>query len=240
MPKKFWANRNSRLENNIICYDIETSGLDTKTAEPLSFAGVVVDINTLEIKEDGKFHTLIKPTDWSKVDDKALAVNKLTKEEIEREGIEQAEFFKQLTHFLQRFQKNNSKWGALYSAGYNIVGYDNQIMNRLATQYEYTEPSGGTKLFHPIHNFDLLNIVRMPFFSNNELESFTLESVCNFMGLDHSNSHTALGDVEVTWTILRRFMKWYTNNSPKWIREFKNCFVPEENETMIEAKIGNH
>ncbi len=223
MPKKFWNKPASKLTNNIIIYDIESGGLDVKTAEPLSFYGLVIDINTLEPKEDGEFYTLIKPTIWENVQAKALEVNKLTREEIEEKGVDQADFFKQLTHFLQKFQKDNRKWSSLYSAGYNIIAYDNQIMNRLAINYNYVEGSD-PRLFHPIHSFDLREIIRPFFFSNNELESYSLENLCKYMGLEYLGGHTAEADVKMCWAILRRYLKWYVNNSPKWIKEFKNCF----------------
>lgn len=231
MPRKFHKQKRSKIENHIICYDLETSALSPEKAQPLEIAAIIIDINTLEEKEDGVFGPiLVKPhnNDWSEVEKSALDKNGLIREEVEEKGLEQEVAFREFVNFVQKFQKTNSKWDALVSSGYNIKGYDNIIMNRLAKQYNHIDKDGFPILFHPFHSFDLIDLVRPWFYSTNTLESFSLENLSSFMGLDTSQSHTALDDTRRTAKMLKRFLKFYQKLSPKYLDKFEGCFKNEK------------
>lgn len=226
MKKKFQIN--TKLNNNIICYDLETSDKIPYSCEPLEITAIVYDINTLLPKENGIFHTLIKPTNWDKVNPKALEKNKLTKEEIEENGVDQKFFFDQFTEFCRSFQRNNTKWEAMYSAGFNILNFDNIIMDQLCYKYGYVDKDGSdTILFHPFHNFDLLSVARMWFHNCDELASYSLDGLRDYMGISKEGSHRSTKDVEDCWKILSRFITYYRQISPKKIPQFRNCFGNE-------------
>lgn len=219
--------KSTKLNNNIICYDLETGDKDPYTCEPLEITAIVYDINTLQQKENGVFNTLIKPTDWSKVSEKALQKNKITREEVEDKGVDQKFFFDQFTEFCRSFQRNHTKWEGMYAAGFNILNFDNIIMDQLCTKYAYLDKDGDPLLFHPIHNFDLIHVSRLWFHNCDELNSYSLDGLRDYMGISKEGSHRSTKDVEDTWAILSRFMNMYRQLSVKKIPQFKGCFSNE-------------
>ncbi len=230
MPKKMWNKPHSKITNHLFIYDIESSAKSPHTAEVLEFFGVVVDVSTLNEKEDGVFGpVLVKPTDWSLVEPEALKVNNLVQKEIEEKGLDPEVFFNQLTAFLRKFQKSDKKWDALIPGGFNTNNYDNIIMNRMAVKYNYVDSDKSPKLFHPFHEFDLMPILRPWFYSTNTLESFSLENVRNWFGITNTGAHTAEFDVRSTSKILCRYLKFYKELSPKFLPKFKNCFGDNQN-----------
>lgn len=214
----------TKLENSIICYDLETTDKNPYTCEPLEITAIVYDINSLLPKENGVFHSLIKPTNWSNVSEKALQKNKLTKEEVEDKGVDQKFFFDQFIEFCKSFQRKDNKWEAMYSAGYNILNFDNIIMDQLCYKYGYTDKDNDPLLFHPFHNFDLLCYIRAWFHNCDELASYSLDGVRDYMSIPKEGSHRSTKDVEDTWKILSRFISFYRQLSPKKIPQFKGCF----------------
>jgi exonuclease I len=229
MSKKSFYKPSSKLTSHIFCYDLECGSASWEKAEVLECAGVVIDLDILEIKEDGIFGPVLVKPNWDLVEQGALAVNKIIPAEVNEKGLDQKVFFDQLVAFLQKFQKSNKKWDALIPAGYNTVRYDDRVLEKLAKKYNYIDSSGDSLLFHPFHNFDLMNILRVFFYSTNTLESFSLENVNRYFGIDTSKSHTAMGDVISTAKILCRFLKFYKSLTPKYLEKFHNCFSEENN-----------
>ena len=235
----FWK-PSSKINTNIFVYDLETQSKFANTAEPLEMAGIVVNSDTLSEVEGGQFGpVLIKPSQWlnTKDEDQALQVNNLNREQIDTEGISQEEWFHQLVDFLQKFQKSKGKWDALISAGFNIVNYDNVIMNRLATKYKHVDKNGLPIIFHPQHTFDVIDLLRPWFFSNNEIEGYSLRAVSAYLGLENNEAHTAMGDIRTTMKIMQRFLNFHKALAPKYLKQFRGCFGSGENKNMINAKM---
>jgi exonuclease I len=229
MKKKFLS---TKLNNNIIVYDYETGGRDEFTTEPIEISAICADINTLELKTDESgnplvFSTLVKPTDWSLVQDAALAKNKITREEIEEKGVDQKFAFEQFASFCRSFARSDKKWDQPYAAGFNIDKFDNIISKRLCKKYEYVDKDGDNLLFHPIHTFDLIHIIRTFFAWNDDLAAYNLDAVRDYFGISKEGSHRAEKDVVDAWLILKRFINYYKLLSPKALPKFKGCFVNE-------------
>lgn len=230
MKKRFI---NTKLNNNIIIYDYETGDKNQYTTEPLEVAAICADINTLEIKKDCDgnvllFHTLIKPTDWSLVKDEALAKNKITRQEIEENGVNQEFFFNQFSGFCRQFAKSDKKWDQPYAAGFNIQKFDNVITERLCQKYNYLDKDNDSLIFHPFHFFDLAHIARMYFAWNDDLSSYSLDSLREYFGISKEGSHRADKDVMDTWLILKRFIAYFKQASPKMLPKFKGAFQTNE------------
>ena len=222
----FWK-PSSKINTNIFVYDLETQSRWANTAEPVEMAGIIVNPDTLLEVEDGQFGpVLIKPPQWLNTpdEDQALQVNNLTREQINDEGISQEEWFHQLIDFLRKFQKGNGHWDALVSAGFNIVNYDNIIMNRLALKYGHVDKNGLPMIFHPQHTFDAIDLLRPWFFSNNEIDGYSLKAVSAYLGLENKESHTAMGDIRCTYKIIQRFLNFNKSLAPKYLKQFKGCF----------------
>ena len=76
-------------KNTIIIYDLETGGLDVNKSSVLSIGAIAVHPRTLEIIKNNngeaeEFYSLSCPPPeyFDKIEDGALAVNKITREEI--------------------------------------------------------------------------------------------------------------------------------------------------------------
>lgn len=226
MKKKFLS---TKLNNNIIIYDYETISRNEFTTEPIEISAVCADINTLELKKDNEgnvlvFSTLVKPTDWSLVEQAALDKNKITREEIEEKGVDQKFAFEQFTSFCRSFARSDKKWDQPYSAGFNINKFDNIITKRLCAKYGYVDKDQDNLIFHPFHNFDLLDVIRVWFAWGDDLAAYNLDAVRDYFGIDKSGSHRAEKDVIDTWLILKRFINYYKQLSHKTLPKFKGSF----------------
>ena len=62
------------------CFDFETGSTDVTNTEILQIGAVVIDRNSFKIRDE--FETLMKPEDFDALEDGALKVNGLTKEEL--------------------------------------------------------------------------------------------------------------------------------------------------------------
>lgn len=224
MSKKFFK-QTTKLSNNILVYDLETGDSDPFTTEPLEIAAIVIDIQTLTPKENGVFGpTLVKPTNWDIIKDEALQKNGIKKEDLAN-APEQEVVFKQFCDFCRGFQKTASKWDALYSAGKNIKSFDNIIMTLLCKKYGYVDKDGSQKLFHPIHSFDLEDINRLWFHNTTEGPAgYSIESICDYLGVPKDGAHRAMADVETTLLILKRFLEFQRKLNTRYVDKFKGAF----------------
>lgn len=226
MKKKFLS---TKLNNNIIIYDYETISRNEFTTEPIEISAVCADINSLNLKtdQDGNilvFSTLVKPTDWSLIEQAALDKNKITRKEIEEKGVDQKFAFEQFAGFCRQFARSDKKWDQPYAAGFNINKFDNIISKRLCMKYNYIDKDQDNLLFHPFHTFDLLDILRVWFAWNDELAAYNLDAVREYFGIDKTGSHRAEKDCIDCWMILKRFINYYKQISPKTLPKFKDCF----------------
>ncbi len=224
MKKKFFV-QTTKLNNNICFYDLETGGNDPFTCEPIELFAVVVDAQNFAEKENGRFGpVIIKPTDMNKVQDAALAVNKITREQL-AEGKDQETVFREFCAFCRMFQAKDSKWDACYSGGFNIRSFDDTIMRLLCKKYGYVDGDNSPKLFHPIHCFDLIEICRLWFHNSTDGPSgYSLTAIREFFGISTVGAHTSEQDTLDTLAITKRLIQFQRKLSDKYVEKFKNSF----------------
>jgi DNA polymerase III epsilon subunit-like protein len=70
---------------------------------------------------------------------------------------------------------------------------------------------------------DVMNLIFYWFEHNNDLKSYTLDNIRDYMGLSKDGAHDALKDVKDTAQILIRFLKLHRNLGQKI--QFKEAFV---------------
>lgn len=223
--------------NKICVFDFETDGSDPKICSPVQIAAVIIDPIQLEIIEGSEFNINFKPevleaseeyqytTDilefHSKVkgcsqEDVLNQWKKYPKQEIS---------WKLFTNYLDKYHTRSSKksqFSAPIAAGYNIYRFDLPIVNRLSIKYNNTNKEGNSDIFFPRDVVDVMNLVFYWFEHNNELKSYTLDTLRDYFGIDKTGAHDALKDVKDTADILIRFMKLHRNLSQKI--KFKNSF----------------
>lgn len=220
----------TKLENNIIIYDLETTGRNPYICEPIEISAICADINTLELKTDQMgnllvFTTLVKPPTDCIIEEKALQKNKITLEMLAATEVPDQKFaFEQFCGFCRQFQRTDKKWDACYAAGFNIHNFDNIIMDRMCQRYEYEDKEGDYLLFHPFHSFDLFDVLRMYFCWDDSLTGYNMDSVRDYFGIDKEGSHRAEKDVGDCWSILKRFLSLYKKTAARRVAEFKGCF----------------
>ncbi len=189
------------MANTFFFYDLETSGVDSRTGRVMQFAGQRTDLKLKEIGEP--VNVLIKLTDDVLPDPDAIMITGITPQQTRAEGLTEAEF-------LQLFWEEVAAPDTIF-VGYNSVRFDDEFMRFMQYRnfydpYVWQWQDGRSR-------WDLLDVVRMtralrpdgiqwPFDAagkpTNRLESLTAVN-----GLAHTNAHDALADVRATIALAR-------------------------------------
>lgn len=207
--------------NNIVVYDLETTGKDPSKVYPIQFAAIVLDGITLKPIEGEVFNQMCKPPDFEQMkedtgllqfhakhrgmtpDEVVDLVDKSPKMEL---------VFNQFKAFVSQ-QRTKGKDPVL--GGFNIANYDNVILGRLLDGKK-----GG---WNPIFYLDAMQMC-YTWLRAKELRSLSLDSLREYFGLD-KGGHEALKDCRDTATIITRFLGYQQKlASPKdyFAGAFKN------------------
>jgi len=220
----------------IICFDFETDGKDPTVANPTELAAVPIDPETLEIRKDLAFETVIKPPGIDKDDYFTDARNdtiafhakmqECTPDEVIekwKKGIPQKTAWKNFSNYCAKYNvdKRPGQWyGEPISAGMNIIGYDLPICRRLCKKYKTKMPISDVAIF------DLYHILQLWFESLSEPQDLKMDTLKKFLGIkdkDYGQAHAALPDTLVTAEIITRFMKFIRRQSS--VEKFKGSFA---------------
>ncbi|HJP96403.1 MAG TPA: exodeoxyribonuclease I [Candidatus Saccharimonadales bacterium] len=182
-------------------YDLETSGINSRDARIMQFAGVRTDLNLKPIGEPENI--LIKLTPDILPDPDAILITGITPQQTLADGITEAEF-------LQHFAENIATPGTVF-LGFNTVRFDDEFMRCLHYRnfydaYEWQWQDGKSR-------WDILDVVRMvralrpegikwPFDVNGKPTN-RLELLTGLNGLSHEHAHDALSDVYATIEVAR-------------------------------------
>ena len=161
---------------NVVIFDVETTGLDTTTDEIIQIAAIKLN-KYFEVKD--KFVCYVKPTQSV---GRSVNVHKITDEQLANEGRDPRQVFADFEKFSE---------GALL-VGHN-VNYD---LNILTSQMKRL-------LMSPIkcsNYYDTLDIFRR-FYPN--LKNHKLEFLSEFCEVKHKSSHDAYDDICATAEILK-------------------------------------
>lgn len=207
---------------NIVVYDLETTGKDANKVYPIQFAAIPIDGVSLKIKEDDVFNQMCRPPDFEEMikykDDPEK--EGLWKFHAEHRGctIEQiielvaqaplmATVFEQFKQFVGQFKTNNYQPEL---GGFNIENYDNVILNRLL--------DGKKGTWSPIFRYDAMQMSKT-WLRSSGLRSMSLDNLREHYGLP-KGGHEALKDCKDTAIILTRFL-----NYQKQLAANKNYFA---------------
>lgn len=125
------------LQNKYCIFDFETASLDNNYNQPVSLGAVMVDGRKLSICENGIFYSGINiiPDEeveiygLSKVEQKALQVNKLSLEEISKYP-PLKKVWGDFTNWINYHNPKKDQWEAPIPCGHNVE-YDLKIANRI-------------------------------------------------------------------------------------------------------------
>lgn len=177
-------------------YDLETSGLNTRTARVMQFAGQRTDENLAPLGEAVNF--LVKLPDDILPDPEAILTTRITPQMTQRDGIAEAEFAK-------LFAQEIATPGTIF-VGYNNVRYDDEVMRNVLWRnffdpYKWAWQDDRSR-------WDILDVGRMvralrpdgikwpvneEGFATNALEMIGREN-----NLKIAHAHDAMSDVETT------------------------------------------
>jgi DNA polymerase III epsilon subunit-like protein len=208
-----------------VCFDFETSSAIPATTQILSIGAAAIDPSTLEIIDE--FYSLCKYEDWSSVQPKALEVNKLTKDELEK-APDIRIVFAEFVSFINKYNTGNSVWTAPVMCGQNIIGFDIPVMERYCQRFgPWDKKEQRQKLFRGFPVLDLGTMTFGWFENEKEPTKLNLGAIAKHLGFPQEqldNTHNALEDVKITTAILIRFLKFQRNIMGQYRDKIKGCF----------------
>jgi DNA polymerase III epsilon subunit-like protein len=224
--------------NKICVFDFETDGCDPTVCSPVQIAAVMIDPIHLEIIDGSEFNINFKPevlenNDNYKYETDILdfhsKVKACSQDEILKSWYQypkQDHAWKLFVNYLDKYHTRSSKksqFSAPIAAGYNIYRFDLPIVDRLSKKYGNVNKENRTDIFFPRDVVDAMNLVFYWFEHNNDLKSYTLDTLRDYFGIDKDGAHDASKDVKDTAEIIIRFMKLHRNLGQKI--KFKNAFA---------------
>ena len=202
------------MNRDIICFDFETGGRDANTCPPTQIAAIALDGRNLKLK--GTFNSEIR----AEVDDEkaiaaglgpieegALKVTGKTREQIAK-APQLKTVWKKFTAFVDKYNWKGTPFFAPIPAGFNIIGYDMKIINRLCKEFgPWDAKRGEQQLFSKVYKIDVMDNVWMWTEGDPSIKSISMDSLRERMGMSSENAHDALQDVKDTANIMIKFMK---------------------------------
>lgn len=224
--------------NKICVFDFETDGSDPTSCSPVQVAAVMIDPITLDIIDDSELNINFKPevlednptykyeTDILEFHAKIRGCSQEDILQSWHKYPKQEHAWNMFVNYLDKYHSRSSKksqFSAPIAAGYNINRFDLNIIDRLSRKYGNLNKEKRTNLFYPRDVIDAMNLMFYWFEHNNDLKSYTLDTVRDYFGISKIGAHDALKDVKDTAAIIIRFMKLHRNLSEKI--KFKQAFA---------------
>ena len=197
------------MASSFFFYDLETSGINPRSAQIMQFAGQRTDMDLNPVGEP--FNFLIKLNQDIIPDPFAVLVTGITPQKTIQDGISEAEFFK-------IFDTQINKHDTIF-VGFNGVRFDDEFMRfgfyrNFYDPYEWQWKDGKSR-------WDILDLSRItralrpdgiiwPFDSDGKPTN-RLEYITKINKISHDDAHDALADVNATISLA----KLIKTNAPK-------------------------
>ena len=215
------------------CFDFETGGIDTSKCEILQIGACIINRNNQKIVD--RFEKLMKHEDFDYVEDGALKVNGLTREQL-ADAPEASVMFPTWAAWIQKHNINRQKnsFGAPIPVTWGGDKFDLPIMDRYCKKYGFWDDkwNNGT-LLNPVFTFDVMKHIWFWNRVNPDVKNVKLVTVLEWMGVSESEilegAHDAMWDVEWTAEIAVKLMgvgNYLTarNDEGKRRLEMAGCF----------------
>ena len=202
------------MNRDIIVFDFETGGRNPMRCQPTQIAAIALDGRNFRLK--GEFNSMMRPI----IDaDKALAagVDPLEEGALKVTGQTRAKLakaplpkgvWKKFCAFVNKYNWKGTPYFAPIPAGFNILGYDMHIVNRLCKEFgPWDDKRQQQKLFHQIYKIDVMDDVWLWTEGDPNVKSISMDSLRERMGLSSENAHDALQDVKDTANIFIKLQK---------------------------------
>jgi DNA polymerase III epsilon subunit-like protein len=199
---------------DFIVFDWETGSRNPHKTQPTQIAAIALDGRNFKVK--GTFNSEIRPI----LDDEeaiAAGLDPLQDEALKitgknREALSEAPLLKSVWNKFTKFvSQYNWKGDAFFNpipVGFNIIGFDMIIINRLCEQYgPWDQERNQQKLFSKVYKFDIMDNVFAWTEGDPSVRSISMDSLRERMGLSSENAHDALQDVKDSANIFIKLMK---------------------------------
>jgi DNA polymerase III alpha subunit (gram-positive type) len=186
-------NRRVRMPANIFWFDLETSGLDPSTAQPVQVACIITDINMVELR---RMEVFVKPVPGCSWDAQAEEVHGFTREFLEEKGKSWEDALSDIIEF-------EGNCGMKPIPGGHNVTFDINF-------FRVWIPRGIFSQMFSYHIFDTMGTaqtVNRLYIREGRVPKFPrwrLVDVCKVLGIKINGAHNALADIEATVEAQRR------------------------------------
>ena len=212
---------------NFVIFDLETSGVDTNTAQVVQIGAICVDARRLEIIEGSEFDVLIKPlygeecakAGLQELTDGAINIHKKGHALLAEKGVSLETGISNFVSYVNTHNYGKTKWKSPIPCGYNSNNYDIPILKRDLVRTNQAYP------FHPSISVDVMQLLFLFFENDKNVTRLSADSLIRkHMGWkDKGESHDALGDVIMTAEVLIKSMRLI--RKAVGTVKFENCFA---------------
>ena len=197
-----------------IVFDFETGSRNPRKTQPTQIAALALDGRNFKLK--GTFNSEIRPVmddekaiemGFDPLEDEALRITGKNREELAKAPMPKT-VWKKFCNFVNQYNWKGTQFFAPIPAGFNIIGFDMIIVDRLCKAYgPYDKERQQQKLFNKIYKVDMMDNMFMWTEGDRSIKSISMDSLRDRMGLSKENAHDALQDVKDTANIMIKFMK---------------------------------
>ena len=181
---------------NLVFYDLETSGLDLKKHE-------IIQIGAIDAKTKDEFEVKID-FDVNNADPEALKVVRFDENKWDQEGVSLQEGLEKFNDFLSRhatLERESKKTGKAYKiailAGFNNCGFDNIFLfDRFKRNHIF--------LHADYRSYDIFSQVLWKY---PNLTDYKLKTLCQRFGVKLDEEHDALSDAKATMRLAKKIME---------------------------------
>jgi DNA polymerase III epsilon subunit-like protein len=199
---------------DFIVFDWETGSRNPYKTQPTQIAALALDGRNLSLK--GTFNSEICPildddkaiaAGLDPIEDEALKITKKTREALEKAPPLKSVWSK-FTAFVDQYNWKNDPFFSPIPVGYNIIGFDMIIINRMCQQFgPWDSKREQQKLFSKVYKVDVMDNMFLWTESDPTVKSISMDSMRDKMGLSKDNAHDALQDVKDTANIFIKLLK---------------------------------
>ena len=211
---------------DIIVFDFETGSRNPAKTQPTQIAAIALHGRKLTLQPGGVFNSEIRPIlndekaiemGLDPVEDEALDITRKTRKELAK-APHLKTVWKKFGEFVNKFNFKKTPYYAPIPAGYNILGFDMPIVQRICEEHGPTDKQGRQCMFNRIHKVDVMDMVWQWMENNPDVKSLSMDSMREYMGFPESSkedAHDALQDVKDTANIMIRFFTFYRSLATK-------------------------
>jgi DNA polymerase III epsilon subunit-like protein len=188
---------------DFIVFDFESGSRNPHKTQPTQIAALALDGRNLSVK--GQFNSEIKPIfddeealslGLDPLQDEALKITGKTREAL-AEAPSIKSVWSKFVKFVDQYNWKGEPFFAPIPVGFNIIGFDMHIINRLCKEYgPWDKEREQQKLFSKVYKVDIMDNVFVWTESDPSVKSISMDSLRERMGLSKENAHDALQDVK--------------------------------------------